>query len=116
MTDLQEGDFLLGTGMAKRAMALYRRVMDRWPGNLWGFLKAAEVLAATAPAKAIPLFQKATQLAPAYHGAWLRIAQLAHQAGRIALSQEAAAKALALHPQDRATVAFHRLLKNASDR
>ena len=70
MTDLLKGDFQLESGDLKQAVTLYKRVIDRCPGNIWGYLKTAEALAETSPVAAIKLFKKAAQQVPSYHGAW----------------------------------------------
>ena len=108
MTDLLEGDFQLESGDLKQAVTLYKRVIDRYPGNIWGYLKTAEALAETSPVTAIKLFKKAAQQVPSYHGAWLRIAQLEYEANQFARSQEFAEKALRLNPHDSETIAFIR--------
>ena len=108
MTDLLEGDFQLESGDLKQAVTLYKKVIDRYPGNIWGYLKTAEALAETSPVAAIKLFKKAAQQVPSYHGAWLRIAHLEYEANRFARSREFAEKALRLNPHDSETIAFIR--------
>ncbi|MDA8124575.1 MAG: cobalamin-dependent protein [Deltaproteobacteria bacterium] len=111
MTDLLEGDFQLASGDLKKAVALYKRVIDRHPENSWGYLKAAEALADPSPAEAIGFFKKAAKIVPSCHGVWLRIAQLEYECGNLAGSRQAAERSLNLNPRDREANAFVKFLK-----
>jgi anaerobic magnesium-protoporphyrin IX monomethyl ester cyclase len=114
MTDVLEGDFSLESGDIRQAVAIYKRIINRHPENVWGYLKAAEALSETSPAEAIRMFKKAAQKVPSYHGTWLCIAHLEYERANFDLARKSAEKSVILNPCDSDTITFIQLLKKGN--
>jgi len=112
LTDILEGDYYFEKGDTNKAVRLYRKVIEKHPDNIWGYLKAAEVLTAPSPLEAIKLLKKAAEIVPSYHAIWLNIAQIEYETGSLKSSLKAAEKAHKLNPFDTETLSFINFIKN----
>jgi len=111
ITDILEGDYHFDNGDAKKAVLLYKSVINKYPENIWGYLKTAEALSDISPSESIKLLKKASDLVPAYHETWLNISQIEYETGNPARSLKTAEKAQKLNPFDKEIYAFIEFIK-----
>ncbi len=106
LTNILEGDYFFDSGNPAKAVNLYKKVVNEFPENIWGYLKAADALSISSPPEAMKLLKKASEIVPSYHGTWLSLARLEHESGNIKTAEIAAEKALELNPYDPETSEF----------
>ena len=104
LTDILEGDYFFEKGDDKKAVFLYKKIISKYPDNIWGYLKAADALTALSPSESIKLLKRAAEIVPSYHGTWLNIAQIEYDTGNFNSSLKSAEKAHKLNPLDAETV------------
>lgn len=112
LTDILEGDYFFENGDAKKAALLYKKVINKYPDNIWGYLKVSEALCSISPAESIKCLEKAADIVPSYYGTWLSIAQIEYETGKIKIALKHAEKAHKLNPNDTETSSFIKLLKS----
>ena len=114
LTDILEGDYYFDKGDLKQAAILYQKVIDKFPENIWGYLKAADALTLITPAASIKLLKRASQIVPSYHGTWLNIAQIEYETGNTVSALKSAEKSYKINPFDTETSAFIKFIKENS--
>lgn len=112
LTDILEADYFFEKGNGTKAVLLYKKIISKYPDNIWGYLKAADALTAASPAESIKLLKKAAEIVPSYHGTWLNIAQIEYEAGNLKNSLKSAENALKLNPFDTETLSFIEFIKS----
>lgn len=112
LTDILEGDYFFENGDSKKAALLYKKVINNFPDNIWGYLKASEALFSISPAESIKYLKKAADIVPSYYETWLSIAQIEYESGNIKTALKLALKAQKLNPFDTETSSFIKLIKS----
>ncbi len=113
MTDILEGDYFLDSGDNRKAAKIFKKVIKDNPGNIWGYLKAAEAISDISHNESIKLLRKSAEIVPSYYGTWLSIARIEFEAGYINRALIAAEKAHSLNLFDAETSDFLNYLKKA---
>ena len=114
MTDIMEGDHLFEEEEFEKAAELYSRVIVNNHENIWGHLRLAETDYMESPEKAVNHLLKASGIAPAYYGAWLRLAQIEYETGNHKRALIYAKQAKELNPRDPDIAEILKLLKSES--
>jgi radical SAM superfamily enzyme YgiQ (UPF0313 family) len=98
MNYIIEGDHYSGKSDIKKASLQYLKLIEKYPENIWGYLRMAELLSAESDSKAIKYFVKASEIVPAYYGSWMRLAQIEYLTGKLSDAKKSISKALKLNP------------------
>ncbi len=106
MNYILQGDFFSDELDFEKASFFYNRVITEFPDNIWGYLRMTELIFEHNPWEAVKLLKKAADIAPAYYGTWLRIAQIQQQIGNLPEAKKTIEKALQLNPYDPETISF----------
>lgn len=112
MTDIMEGDYFFEEEQYDKAAAIYTEVIKNNHGNIWGHLRLAETAYMESPELAIEHLLKASAIAPAYYGSWLRLAQIEYEIENFKRSLIYAKTALELNPLDPDIIEILTLLKS----
>jgi radical SAM superfamily enzyme YgiQ (UPF0313 family) len=98
MNYIIEGDHYSGKSDIKNATIQYLKLIEKYPDNIWGYIRMAEVLSAESDIRAMKYFLKATELVPSFYGSWMRLAQVEYLSGKLSKAKTSISKALKLNP------------------
>ncbi len=98
MNYIIEGDHYCDKSDIKKASLQYLKLIEKYPDNIWGYLRMAEVLSAESDIRAIEYFIKASKIVPSYYGSWMRLAQIEYISGKHSDAKALISKALELNP------------------
>jgi len=101
VTDILEGDYFLDEERYDRAANSYNRVTGSMPENIWGHLRMGKLSFFTDDYEgAAGFYARVTELAPAYYGGWLKLAESLLAQGRRKNALNCAKKAADLNHFD----------------
>jgi tetratricopeptide (TPR) repeat protein len=109
-TFLYEGaaNTLEATGYKDQAIAAYRELLKRLPGDFYGQLQLGRLLRETGkPGEARPLLEAATRGRPSQPDAWHELGQACFALGQFAPALDCTLRTLELRPQDPANHCYH---------
>jgi len=100
MNHIIEGDAWLDSGNPGKASSCYQRIIDSFPGNVWGYLRLSESSEGISPSQSAAALEKASELVPRYYEIWYRLALLYRHTGDKSRAREAASRAFMLNPMN----------------
>jgi len=98
MNYIIEGDHYSDEADIEKASYFYKKLITKYPDNIWGYLRLAELICNQSPNQALKLFEKSTKIVPSYYGTWFRIAQIQYFTGNISEAKLSIGKAAKLNP------------------
>ncbi len=110
-----EGDHYFEKSDFKKAALNYLKLIDKLPSNIWGHLRMAELLSAQSDPAALKYFTYASEIAPAYYGSWMRLAQIQFSTGKLKQAELSISKAIKLNPLEPEVTKLESIIKNKNN-
>ncbi|HPS58911.1 MAG TPA: radical SAM protein [Spirochaetota bacterium] len=112
MNDIIEGDIWQDSSSLEKASACYKRIIDAFPENIWGYLRLSESLEHISPLQSSAVLKKASELIPGNYEVWYRLAQVYRIIGDKKNALESASEAFRLNPMNTDVSHLYKKLKS----
>lgn len=83
MNNIIESDYHIGRSDIKNAVAICLNLINKYPDNIWGYLRLAEIYSENNPVEALKILNTASKIVPNYYGIYFMDAQINYNTGNI---------------------------------
>lgn len=112
MNNIIEGDTLQENGYPENASACYRRIIDAFPENIWGYIRLSESAEGISPLQSVEALKKASEIVPENYEVWYRLGEAYCSIGDMKNAQDSASTAYRLNPMNKDVARLYKKIKS----